>query len=450
MNKKIYSDQIWQFQNQIKNVTYGKNIPFSVVRLIFLKYVVDNNLCATTKEDFLYNSLVYKMFAARNIDGGPNELLPVLSRVDSEYKLNGLLKESIQDYSRDLFLLDDSWTRKNISSAHLQELMGEIAAINLQGEMDEYQTHLVGKEIVETLLELIENYSKNYIKSVADFSTQSVLCKLASELLKVQDGEVFVDFTSGVGNSTIRIVRDKQVEIFNVELSKETAAVASMLYIMSGYEFSVIVDDGLQTIHQEWLGKADKVFADHPIKSRIMTSDNRKKDSSELALDRAIEYLGDNGVAVVPVPSGVLFGASKSEVVQRRKLLQQGYVQGVISLPPCWSGTNVPTNLIVLSKKASKDVLFINASSNDVFEYFDKKSDQPISDEGIRLIKQQYEDRKDIVGASKVISTQDLLENDCNLVPVRYIEPKITKVEDCSVEEINQELAKLYALFEKK
>lgn len=65
-------------QEELNRVFYAKNTGFSAVRLFFLKYITDNFLGATTKEDMQHYALVQKMLAARDVEGGPNALIPVL------------------------------------------------------------------------------------------------------------------------------------------------------------------------------------------------------------------------------------------------------------------------------------------------------------------------------------------------------------------------------------
>lgn len=448
MENKNHLKNIWELQQYLRSVTYGKNVAFSAVRLVFLKYIIDNNISAVTKEDFMDNSKLYRMFAARDVEGGPNAIVPILYRLDKFYNLNGILARAIDDYSRDLFGLDDRWNRKNIEDNQLRGLMGKVASLDLLGTEDEEITREIGKQIVDILLLLIENYSRSYIRQVADFSTQTQLSKIVAKILDVKESDRFVDFTSGVGKSTIQIIGDKKSCVVNVEISRETAAIAAMLYIMLGYQFNIKVDNGLEYSQQEYIDTADKVFSDYPLGLKSVINDKRV-DSSILAVERALEYLNNDGIAVIPVPSGYLFRNAKTDIEARKYLIENGFLQSVISLPPCWSGTSIVTNLLIISKKKGNEVLFMDATTNKVFPYLSKKGVETLTDEGIELIIQQLKEAKDVLGAVKLVS-KTKINDDYNLVPARYIDKQEDLVENITIEEIDEELKELYAIFEKK
>ena len=53
-------------QEELNRVFYAKNTGFSAVRLFFLKYITDNFVGATTKEDMQHYARIQKMSAIRN------------------------------------------------------------------------------------------------------------------------------------------------------------------------------------------------------------------------------------------------------------------------------------------------------------------------------------------------------------------------------------------------
>ena len=93
-------------------------------------------------------SRLQRVFAARDVGAGPNGLVPILSLIDREYNLNGLMHKSINDYARELFGLDDSWNRKNASDRNFERIMSILSTMDL---IDDPATFEKGRIIVDAL-----------------------------------------------------------------------------------------------------------------------------------------------------------------------------------------------------------------------------------------------------------------------------------------------------------
>lgn len=431
---------IAELESALKNVVYARNISFSVIRLLFLKYVTDNCLHAYNGEQMKDYNRVQKMFGARDVQNGYSAVMPILKMLDEAYRLNGVITSSLNEYAKDLFGTDDSWSKKNSSMEQYRTVMGILAEMNLE---EENESNELGVELAKCLLSMIDLRARDFA-SKSEIVTPLCISMLVNKLLDIKDGDVFVDFVAGAGLSTMAIVDDKKVKIINSEIMPEYAAVATMLYIMAGYEdFSMNVENSLVK-YDENNCIADKIFVDAPmgVKHEIY---GKNFSATWLAVEKTINMLKDGGRAVVVVPGSFLFGMTKEQINQRKKILENGWLKAVIALPACFYGTGVGVNLLVIEKTMVEKVVFINATQNGE-ETFSKKERKNIvlTHNGIDKISGIYKNKDVFTGVSILCGVNEIIGMNYDLTPVKYI-PEEEIVDDyMTLDEINKELMELY------
>lgn len=152
----------------------------------------------------------------------------------------------------------------------------------------------------------------------------------------------------------------------------------------------------------------------------------------------------DHGRMAVVVSHGVLF-RSGSELQIRRQLLKENLVDAVIALPAkLLPNTSLPIALLVLRKdKSDGQVLFIDASRQ--FEH--GKTQNQLRNEDLARIVAAYAARADVEGYARLVSLEDILENDCNLNVVRYVSA-VEQVCQVDLEALRAERAQLRAELE--
>lgn len=150
------------------------------------------------------------------------------------------------------------------------------------------------------------------------------------------------------------------------------------------------------------------------------------------------------GRMAVVVSHGVLFRTG-AELQIRRQLLEEGLVDAVIALPAkLLPSTSLPIALLVLRKdKSDGQVLFIDASRQ--FEH--GKTQNQLRDEDLAQIEATYVARADVDGYARLVSLEDILQNDCNLNVVRYMEA-VEPVYQVDLEALRAERAQLRAELE--
>lgn len=425
-------------QSTLDKAFFSKRMGFSAVRLLFLKYCVDNFMCAETKEDVQAYARVQKMFAARDIEGGPNILVPILNLIDNHYNLNGLIKDSIHDYAKELFGLDDEWKRKNVSLKDLKEIMGSLSDIDLTEESGSSDKR---HQLVNCLATEIYNRSENN-RFVSCLMSKIDLSHIAYDILDVQKNETFLDFVSGIGLSTLNIIRDRQCKVVNYDINKDSLCIAAMFYILHDMkDFSLNQSDSLS----EGVNcSADKIFIDPPLGIKINNVEKGTLDAPVRAVQLVLENLREEGKAVICVPSSVLFSEGKSISELKQQLMNCNYLSAVISLPISWYGTVICINLLIIEKKKSEQVLFVNFAGKSTRQYVKKeKQGYSLTTEGKQKLVNVINNRELIEGISVLVDKQTIAVNNFDLQPIRYIREFIDE-ESLSLDEINKRLNELY------
>ncbi|MEU9338403.1 class I SAM-dependent DNA methyltransferase [Streptomyces sp. NPDC048290] len=151
-------------------------------------------------------------------------------------------------------------------------------------------------------------------------------------------------------------------------------------------------------------GKADLMFLQH------MLWETKKE--------------GRGGVVITVMPHGVLFrGGGEQEI--RTKLLDEDVIEAVIGLAPnLFYGTGIPACILLLRPPGNKDparagkVLFINADR----EYRKESAQNVLLPEHAEKITSTYHSYAEVPGFSRVVSREELADNDDNFNIRRYVD----------------------------
>ena len=145
------------------------------------------------------------------------------------------------------------------------------------------------------------------------------------------------------------------------------------------------------------------------------------KDAGDLAfIQHMIASLNSEGKMGVVVPHGVLFRGSSEKRI-REGILEDDLLEAVIGLPSAlFYGTGIPAALLIINKNKPEEhkdkVLFINGE----LEYLEGKNQNKLREEDIAHILKVYDEFSDEKRYSKVVSMEEIRENDYNLNIRRY------------------------------
>jgi type I restriction enzyme M protein len=146
-------------------------------------------------------------------------------------------------------------------------------------------------------------------------------------------------------------------------------------------------------------------------------------------------------VAVV-IDTGAVSRGGREKLI-RQKIVEDDLIESVILLPEkLFYNTGAPAVIIVFDKQKPENkkgkILLINASK----EFQPGKKQNTLSKENIQKIVNAYREFKDIEKFAKVITIDEVKENDYNLSPSRYVSV-IEEEKYRSIGEIKSDLEKL-------
>ncbi len=303
---------------------------------------------------------------------------------------------------------------------------------------------------------LIGNFAANAGKKAGEFYTPHEVSVLMSEIianhLKDRNEISIYDPTSGSGSLLINIGKsvskyikgDNKIKYYAQELKQNTYNLTRMNLVMRGISPSNIIVRNGDTLASDWPyfddsdpeGTYSPLYIDTVVSNppysqdwdqTDMTNDPRFKDYG-LAPKKKADYafllhdlfhLKQDGIMTIVLPHGVLFrGGEEGEI--RKKLIEKNRIDAIIGLPAnIFFGTGIPTIIMVLKKERSNtDVQIIDASKGFVKD--GKKNKLRSCD--VKKIVDAIVERKDIEKFSKVVSRDEIRENDYNLNIPRYVD----------------------------
>lgn len=303
--------------------------------------------------------------------------------------------------------------------------------------------------------DLISKFASSAGKKAGEFYTPHEVSVLMSEIVAhhLQDQEEIriYDPTSGsgsllltIGDAVERRLGDKDSIIYYAqELNQATYNLTRMNLVMRGIKPANIVVRNGDTLEEDWpyfddsdpAGSYDPLYVDavvsNPPYSQRWEPEGKDTDirfaygvaprskADYAFLLHDLFHLKPSGVMCIVLPHGVLFRGGEEGAI-RRNLIENDKIAAIIGLPAnIFFGTGIPTIVMVLrQKRVENDVLIIDASKG--FEKVGKNNQLRSSD--IRRIVDAVTARATIEGFSRLVSKDEIRENDYNLNIPRYVD----------------------------
>lgn len=331
---------------------------------------------------------------------------------------------------------------KLISSVSEIDFKGQHAEIDYLGDAYEY---------------LIGQFSADSGKSGGEFFTpqpvSSILAKIVSNgKTKIRDA---YDPTCGSGSLLLRISKEVEVsKFYGQEKTSTTFNLARMNMILHGVNYQNFDIQNGDTLEEDLHeGKKFEVIVANPPYSANWSADKKyleddrfsaygklaPKSKADFAfVQHMLHHLDDKGTMAVVLPHGVLFrGAAEGAI--RKHILNQNYLDAVIGLPAnIFFGTSIPTCILVFKKcrENSENVLFIDASNN----YEKGKNQNILRQSDIEDIVNTYKERKDVDKFSRVVTLDEIKDNDYNLNIPRYVDT-FEEEEQVDLQKVSNQMA---------
>ncbi len=303
---------------------------------------------------------------------------------------------------------------------------------------------------------LIEKFASNAGKKAGEFYTPHEVSQLMSEIvadhLHERDEIRIYDPTSGSGSLLITIGEAVKRRMGNAdgivyyaqEVMTSTYNLTRMNLVMRGIGSANIYVRNGDTLEDDWpyfddsdpAGTYDPLYVDavvsnppysqrwepegkdvDPRFSNYGLAPRSKADYAFLLHD--LYHLKPAGIMCIVLPHGVLFRGGEEGAI-RRNLIENDKIAAIIGLPAnIFYGTGIPTIIMVLRQNRSEsDVLIVDASKG--FEKAGKNNRLRASD--IRRIVDVVDGRATVEGFSRLVSKEEIRENDYNLNIPRYVD----------------------------
>ena len=352
--------------------------------------------------------------------------------------------ESIEEHNLQLegVLSSIDFNIKNkLSDKKLKDLLSHFSRHRLRNE-DFENPDLMGSAYEY----LIKQFADSTGKKGGEFYTPNEVVKLLVSLIKPSEGMKIYDPTVGSGGmliTTRKYLIDQgqnpsNLSLYGQEMNLDTWAICKMNMFLHGvFNADIKKGDTLgdpQHIKDGELQVFDRVIANPPFSLKKWgkeQADNDPygrypygtppKDAGDLAfIQHMIASLNADGMMGVVVPHGVLFRGSSEKAI-RKGILDDDLLEGIIGLPAgLFYGTGIPAALLIINKKKSSErkdkVIFINSE----LEFEEGKNQNKLRDKDIQRILSTFDRYEDEKRYAKVVSIDEIRENDYNLNIRRY------------------------------
>lgn len=475
MNKQQLASKIWESANRMRSKIEANEYKDYILGFIFYKYLSDKEVQWLHENDYTDEEIKEYVneddqetlrYAQQSLGYfiAYKDLFSTWIHMGSDFSVDNV-RTALSSFSR---LISES--HKKVFDGIFNTLETGLSKL---GENTKSQTKAVsdliqlideipmnGKQDYDVLgfiyEYLISNFAANAGKKAGEFYTPHEVSLLMSEIvanhLKGRDEIKIYDPTSGsgsllinIGQTTAKYMDDSnRIRYYAQELKSNTYNLTRMNLVMRGIIPDNIVTRNGDTLEEDWpyfdendpVGTYDPLYVDavvsnppysqrwdpsgkenDPRYSRYGLAPKSKADYAFLLHD--LYHLKPDGIMTIVLPHGVLFrGGEEGQI--RKNLIEQNNIDAIIGLPAnIFFGTGIPTIIMVLrQKRENTDVLIIDASKG--FAKEGKNNKLRASD--IRRIVDTVKDRKTIKKYSRVVSREEIRQNDYNLNIPRYVD----------------------------
>lgn len=216
-------------------------------------------------------------------------------------------------------------------------------------------------------------------------------------------------------------------------LNKEGNKLAQFDYIVSNPPFKTDFSDYRDKLEDDKY--SDRFFAGVPT---VPTKEKDKMPIYLLFIQHIIYSLKDNGKAAVVVPTGFLTTQNKIETKIRKYLIDNNYIEGIISMPSnifANTGTNVSAMFINRTKTDDK-VFMLDVTSFGKKEKDGKNQRTILSKTELKTIVDLYIKKEEREKISVLTDNQTIKNNKYSYAPNQYFAVNIVK-DNISEEQFN-------------
>ncbi len=474
MNKQQLANKIWESANKMRSKIEANEYKDYILGFIFYKYLSDQEIKFLKEKEFSDDDIKDLAeedketveYVQRNIGYfiSYENLFSTWIEMGRDFDVSNV-RDALSAFSRLIY-----WTHKKVFDKVFDTLQTGLSKL---GDSSNTQTRAIsgllqlikdipmdGKQdydILGFIYEyLISQFAANAGKKAGEFYTPHEVSVLMSEIvanhLRGRSEIKIYDPTSGsgsllitIGKSVSKYMSDRNnIKYYAQELKENTYNLTRMNLVMRGIKPDNIVTRNGDTLEEDWpffdendpVNTYNPLYVDavvsNPPYSQVWEPSNKRHDPRYSRFGLApkgkadyafllhdLFHIKPDGIMTIVLPHGVLFrGGEEGEI--RKNLIENNHIDTIIGLPAnIFFGTGIPTIIMVLKqKRENTDTLMIDASKGFIKE--GKNNKLRASD--IKRIVDTAMKREDIHKFSRVVSREEIRNNDYNLNIPRYVD----------------------------
>ncbi len=438
LKKSQLYGRLWKSCDELRGPMDPSQYKNYILTLLFVKYVSDKHendadalIEVPTGASF---SDMVSLKGDKEIGDKINKIIAKLAEVND---LKGVIDQA--DFN------DDNLLGRG---KEMQDRLTKLIAIF--ESMDFHSNQSGGDDLLGDAYEyLMRNFATESGKSKGQFYTPAEVSRILAKVVGIdasvaQDMTVY-DPTCGSGSLLLKAATEAPngITIYGQENDNATWALSKMNMILHGSESAEIwngntltspnfknPDDGLKTFdfsvanppfsHKSWTSGLDP---ENDVFKRFEYGVPPPKNGDYAFLLHVLKSLKSRGKGAIILPHGVLFRGNKEANI-RKRLVNKGFIKGVIGLPPnLFYGTGIPACIIVLDKEGAnqrENVFFINASKGFVKD----GNKNRLREQDVHKIVDHFKSQIEEEGYSRLVPLNEIQSesNDYNLNIPRYID----------------------------
>ncbi|MES2027048.1 MAG: type I restriction-modification system subunit M [Pseudomonadota bacterium] len=448
IKKSDLYNSLWKSCDELRGGMDASQYKDYVLVLLFVKYVSDKY---AGKKDSLFDVPTGGSFADMAALKGDKEIGDKINKIISKLAEANELKGVID-------VADFNDAEKLGKGKEMVDRLSNLVGIFNTPGLDFKGNRAEGDDILGDAYEyLMRHFATESGKSKGQFYTPAEVSRIMAKVIGIGSAksanQTIYDPTCGSGSLLLKAHDEARsntsldLTIYGQEMDNATAALAKMNMILHDCPTAEIwKDNTLSTPHFKEANGNIKTFdfaiANPPFSTKVWsngfdpTNDEYgrfeygippAKNGDYAFLLHIITSLKSTGKGAVILPHGVLF-RSGAEGNIRKRIIQQGYIKGIIGLPAnLFYGTGIPACIIVIDKEhaaARKGIFVIDASKG----FIKDGNKNRLRDQDIHKIVDVFNKQIEIQKYARLVPVAEIASKDFDLNIPRYIDS--TEVED--------------------
>uniref|UniRef100_UPI00047125C5 type I restriction-modification system subunit M n=1 Tax=Mycoplasmopsis cricetuli TaxID=171283 RepID=UPI00047125C5 len=457
-------DKLWNACDEMRGNISSEQYMHIVIGIIFLKTLSDKIARAQEKfkEEYpekadQWNKIESKLGLLNKYD--IKFLVPEQAKWDNLVKYIGteeigekidnafLALEEQNDNLKGLF--DKNFNRPDLDKTRLGNVIKEFTNINFAKTKEDF----IGRLYEYFLGKFFRKQGQNG----GEFYTPKTIVELMVELLNPSENSKIYDPACGTGGMFVQsrkfLTKNEKkldgIKIYGQEFSSQTWKLAKINLIINGFDpDDVYLGHKPEDTFKEDLSKNEQfdiILANPPFNMKKWITNDISKDprfkwglppegnANYAWLSHIVYKLNENGRAAVILANGSISTSQKQELEIRKKLIEQNKVEAIIALPDkLFYTTGIPATIWIFNNnKSNDDILLVDAGNLGEMETKKLRILTKTDIQKITNVYKQYQKNENpiVKGFAKVISVDEIKENDYSLVPGRYVEIEEEKID---------------------